>query len=184
MAELTVDRTYGTALYEAAVEADKAKVILDEGFAVLDIMNQEPDFEKLFVNPTIPAEEKKKVLTTVFDGKIQEELLNLLCILVDRGRAGHYERIMKSYRLLYEKQEGYSYGTIYSAVPIKEDQLKKFEEQTGDLIKENVKLENEIDASLIGGIKILIDGKVIDASLRKRLDDLGSSILHEKGGEQ
>ena len=61
---------------------------------------------------------------------------------------------------------------------------KKFEEQTGNLIKENVKLENEIDASIIGGIKILIDGKVIDATLRKRLDDLGSSILNEKGGEQ
>jgi F0F1-type ATP synthase delta subunit len=35
-----------------------------------------------------------------------------------------------------------------------------------------VKLENITDASLIGGIKILINGKIIDASLRKRLNDL------------
>ena len=91
---------------------------------------------------------------------------------------------MKAYRLLYEKEEGYSYGTIYSAVKLQDEQLKKFEEQTSNLLRENVKLENEIDASLIGGIKILIDGKVIDASLRKRLEDLGSSIINEKGGEQ
>ena len=136
------------------------------------------------VNPTIPAQAKKEILGNIFEGKIQEELLNLLYILVDRGRARHYEKIMKAYRLRCEKEEGYSYGTIYSAVKLQDAQLKKFEEQTSNLLRENVKLENEIDASLIGGIKILIDGKVIDASLRKRLEDLGSSIINEKGGEQ
>ena len=184
MAELTVDRVYGEALYQVAAENDKTDVILEEGLAICDIMKDEPDLERLLVNPTIAASIKKDILTNVFDGKVSDEILNLLCILVDRGRARHYEKIMKAYRLLYEKEEGYSYGTIYSAVPLKEEQLKKFEEQTGNLIKENVKLENEIDASIIGGIKILIDGKVIDATLRKRLDDLGSSILNEKGGEQ
>ena len=184
MAELTVDRVYGEALYQVAAETGKTEIIMEEGFAICDILEQEPDLERLLVNPTIAAGIKKDILTNVFDGKISDELLNLLCTLVDRGRAAHYEKIMKAYRLLYEKEEGYSYGTIYSAVPLKEEQLKKFEEQTGDLIKENVKLENEIDASIIGGIKILIDGKVIDATLRKRLDDLGSSILNEKGGEQ
>ena len=184
MAELTVDRVYGEALYQVAAETGKTEIIMEEGFAICDILEQEPDLERLLVNPTIAASIKKDILTNVFDGKVSDEILNLLCILVDRGRAAHYEKIMKAYRLLYEKEEGYSYGTIYSAVPLKEDQLKKFEEQTGDLIKENVKLENEIDASIIGGIKILIEGKVIDATLRKRLDDLGSSILNEKGGEQ
>ncbi len=184
MAELTVDRTYGEALYQAAVEAGKADAILEEGFAILDIMEQEPDLERLIVNPTIPAQVKKEILGNIFEGKIQEELLNLLYILVDRGRARHYEKIMKAYRLRCEKEEGYSYGTIYSAVKLQDAQLKKFEEQTSNLLRENVKLENEIDASLIGGIKILIDGKVIDASLRKRLEDLGSSIINEKGGEQ
>ena len=184
MAELTVDRVYGEALYQVAAETGKTEIIMEEGFAICDILEQEPDLERLLVNPTIAAGIKKDILTNVFDGKISDELLNLLCILVDRGRAAHYEKIMKAYRLLYEKEEGYSYGTIYSAVKLQDAQLKKFEEQTSNLLRENVKLENEIDASIIGGIKILIDGKVIDATLRKRLDDLGSSILHEKGGEQ
>ena len=64
MAELTVDMTYGTALYEAASELDKTEQIASEAEEVLAIMEQEPDL-RAFVNyPAISAEEKKKTLKT------------------------------------------------------------------------------------------------------------------------
>ena len=40
----------------------------------------------------------------------------------------------------------------------------------------NVRLTNEIDPKLIGGVKLLVEGKLIDASVRKRFDDLSSQI--------
>ena len=44
MAELTVDLTYGSALYQAAVEVNKKDLILDEANQVLDIFEKEPDY--------------------------------------------------------------------------------------------------------------------------------------------
>lgn len=96
---------------------------------------------------------------------------------MDKGRTKHYPRIIDSYEKLIAQAEGYAKGDIYSVQPLSEEQRIKFEEQTGKLLQENVKLENKIDASLIGGVKILIDGKMLDASLKKRLDDMRSKLL-------
>lgn len=176
MAELTVDLTYGRALFQAACETDKKDIILEEGNQVLNIFTQEPELFTLIGFPTISAKEKKDVLKSVFSEQICQELLNLLYVLVDKGRVAHFPKIMKTYKTLLDKEEGHAYGTIYSVVPLSETQLEKFEEETTKLFKTDTKLENKIDPKLIGGVKILVNGKILDASLRKRLIDLQSEI--------
>jgi F0F1-type ATP synthase delta subunit len=57
------------------------------------------------------------------------------------------------------------------------EQLARFEKETGRLLRRNVKLEPVIDARLIGGVRIYVDGKFIDASIRRKLDDLKETIM-------
>ena len=63
-----------------------------------------------------------------------------------------------------------SSGNCY--MPLSDEQMKKFEEDAGKLLSKKVKLHNEIDKTIIGGVRLLVDGKQIDASLRSRLDEL------------
>ena len=176
MAELTVDLTYGTALYQAASEINKEKQILEEGRAVADLLKAEPDFEALLRSPAIAAEEKKTVLCNVFSGRLSQELVNFLCILIDKGRFIHFDRIIRVYAGLYDSREGIIKGTIYSVKPLDKDRLNEFEIQTEKLMGGNVILENRIDKSLIGGVKILVNGKIIDASIRSSLNRMASEI--------
>ncbi len=176
MAELTVDMTYGTALFEAATEQGKTEQIKEEAQTVLDIMDAEPDL-KAFVNyPAISAEEKKKTLRNIFEGKICDELMNFLYVLIDKRRMGQLSRIIRVYDDLLNHEEGVAYGTVYSAVPLDEKRLAEIEEETSKLLKENIKLTNEVDPSIMAGIKVLAEGKVIDASFRKRLDEMASQM--------
>ena len=177
MAELTVEGTYGYALYLAAKELDKIQLILGETKEVLSVLENEPGFVDFINTPVIPAKEKKAVLEKVFGDKISDELLNLFFILVDKGRAKQIAKIFRAYEAKINEVEGYAVGKILSVVPLTEEQIKKFEEQTEKLLKERIKLENEVDVRLLGGIKIFINGKVIDASLRNRLDSLTSAII-------
>ncbi|QHI72451.1 ATP synthase F1 subunit delta [Aminipila terrae] len=177
MAELTVGMTYGNALFQAACEVNKKDVILDEATQFLELLEREPDLCAFIDTPVISIAEKKDVLKSILEGRISEELLNFLYVMVDKGRTRHFERAIKVYKELLNKEEGISYGKILSVKPLSTDRLEKFEAETGKLLQQNVKLENEIDTKLIGGIKILIDGKVIDASIRKRLDDLNNTII-------
>ena len=176
MAELTVDLVYGTALLEAARDTGTEKEILEEGFQVLDIIEREQELGAFINYPAISAEEKKVVLKNIFEGEICRELMNFLCILVDKRRAGRFESIMKVYRELLEREEGVSYGTAYSVVKLSDERLRQLEEQTSRLMRRNVKLTNEIDAKLMAGVKVLVEGKIIDASYRKKFDEMAVQL--------
>ena len=177
MAELTVDLTYGSALYQAAVETNKKDLILDEAFQVQGVFENNPDFFEFLYFPGISAIEKKDVLKNVFEGKICQELLNLLYVLTDKGRTARYSKIIKAYKDMVDREEGVTYGTVYSVEPLKEAQISKLEEQLSALLQEKTKLKNELDPKLIGGFKILVDGRILDASIRKRLQDLSSQLI-------
>ena len=75
-----------------------------------------------------------------------------------------------------DESHGFSRGTIYSVAPLTDAQLASIEEQTGKLLKKQVKLENLIDATIIGGIKVYVEGKMIDASIQKRLISLAETL--------
>ena len=176
MAELTVDMTYGTALYEAASEQGKTEQIREEAGQIIGIFEQEPEL-RAFVNyPAISADEKKKVLQDIFEGQICSELLNFLYVLIDKRRIGQFERIIRVYRDLADHEEGVAYGMVYSAVPLDKGRLAEIEEQTSKLMQQKVRLTNETDPGLLAGFKVLVEGKVIDASYRKRFDEMASQL--------
>ena len=65
---------------------------------------------------------------------------------------------------------------MYSVIPLDKKRIEELEPAVSKLIQMNVRLTNEIDPKLIGGIKILVEGRIIDASIRKKFDDLESQI--------
>lgn len=176
MAELTVDLTYGTALYEAAEEVGKRDEIAGNADWVLEVIRDNPDLQNFINYPAISAREKKDTIKKIFDGNVCEEFLNFLYVLIDKGRTMHLAKIIKVYKSLMEKEEGYSYGTVYSVVPLDEKRIGELEQDVSRLLQMNVRLTNETDPKLIGGIKILVEGRIIDASIRKKFDDLESQI--------
>lgn len=176
MAELTVDMTYGTALFEAATEVDKVDLIRDEADEILEVLKKEPELSDFINYPAISADEKKQALQNIFEGKICEELLNFLCVLIDKRRIGQFPRIIKVYKSLVDHEEGFAYGTVYSAAPLDEKRIGEIQEETSKLLNEKVKLDNEVDPNLIAGIKVLVEGKVIDASYRRKLDEMASQL--------
>ena len=184
MAELTIDLTYGTALYDAAREVGKKEQIMEEATEVLGILQQEPDLHAFINYPAISASEKKAVLKEIFSGKICDELLNFMYVLVDKRRTMHFEKMIKVYKKLMDKEEGISYGTVYSVEPLTEEQIRSFEEEVSKLLNISARLENETDPKLMGGVKILVDGKMIDASVRTKFNGLRSQIKFDGGGKK
>lgn len=176
MAELTVDLTYGQALFEAAQESNKLELIAEEGKEMIEVFHNEREFLEFVSSPVYAANEKKSACGKVFEGKVSQELVNLLYVLIDKGRAKHFERIIRRYLELLDESHGFSRGTIYSVAPLTDAQLLSFEEQTGNLLQKRIKLDNLIDATIIGGVKVFVEGKMIDASVQKRLSDMAETL--------
>lgn len=176
MAELAVDLTYAGALQSAAQELNKETTILEEGEQIVNILKEEPDLKKFIGYPGISADEKKSVIAGIFENQICTELLNFLYVLIDKRRAERFENIMKVYKKMLEEEEGVSYGTVYSVEGLEAEQISKIEEETSNLLKTKVRLTNEMDPGIMAGVKVLIDGKIIDASYRKMFDEMSAQI--------
>lgn len=176
MAELTVEITYGKALYEAARDVDKVDTILEELKEISTVFQNDPDFSEFFCTPVISGPEKKQVVEQIFADRISRETLNFLLVLIDKRRMNSFNRIVKEYHKLINQEQGISLGTVFSVEPLTDIQLRSFEEKTARLLQKKVKLVNKTDEYLLGGIKIFIEGKIIDASIRKQLRDLEGSI--------
>ncbi|MDD4582857.1 MAG: ATP synthase F1 subunit delta [Eubacteriales bacterium] len=176
MADVTVDMTYGKALFMVAQDLGKTDLFLEEATELVELFKREKSFFEFLCTPVISASEKKTIIKNVFEGRISEELVHLIFILVDKKRIRHFAPIVQRYRLLLNKSRGFSIGTIFSVLPLSKEQLASFEEKTGKLLQKKVKLENRTDSTIIGGIRIFIEGKVIDATIKKRLHDLKASL--------
>ena len=174
--ELMIAMIYGKALFDAAVELDKIDKIREEIDTIDMILKREPDFITLLCSPAIPVAKKKNMIRSVFEGRVCREVLSFLFILVDKGRMIHYHRIVRDYLKRMDAYRGQAYGKIYSARPLTEAQLTKFEEEAGALLREKVQLKNKVDPDLLGGVKIMVGGKLIDASLRTQLNALEDKV--------
>lgn len=176
MAELTVDMTYGKALFLAASDVGKTEILAEEADALLEIFSSEPEFWSFLVTPAVSVAEKKRVLKEVFGGRVNEELLNFLFILIDKGRTSQFGSIIKRFKKLIDEEKGICVGTIFSVNALTPEQLMEFERQTGTLLRKKVTLHNELSSQIIGGVSVFVEGKMIDATVKKRLSDLSDRL--------
>ncbi len=174
--ENVIAMTYGKALFEAAMELDKISEIESQIRDLDEIFKKEDTFLKLLKNPAVTGKEKKSMVKQVFEGSVCEEVLYFLYILIDHGRMGQYHAIVKNFLKRKDAWQGEAYGKIYSAEPLTEKELAAFEEETGKLLGKKVTLKNRIDPSILGGVRVQVAGKLIDATVRSALDGLRDSL--------
>ena len=82
------------------------------------------------------------------------------------------EALSEGLRIFDKREENRIKGIVYSAIPLDRETIQRMEIQTSDLIKKDCVLTNRIDEKIIGGFIISIDDKLIDASIRKRMEDM------------
>jgi len=179
MAKL-VSAIYGEALFETAMETggQKADELMGE-IAVLDkIFRENPRFDELMKHPGIPKKDKLAVARTVFKGRISDELEGLLEVVLDKERYKDLPAIFAYYTEKVKKQQGIGVAYVASAVeltPKQEAAVKARLIETGGY--KRMEMHFSVDPSLIGGMVIRIGDRVVDSSIRTKLDGLTKQLL-------
>ena len=178
MKNRTLARRYGIALYQAAKDKHKEQEIFDELTLVINSIHENADFEKLIFGSLITAKEKKELVKKVYDGRISPELVDFLCVCIDKNREKELEEIKTVYDDFWYEDEGIVPVYVSSAIELddqrKEGLKKAFEKRLGCPVAIIVK----VDESLIGGISARVGGTVYDGSISGQLARL-SYQLHK-----
>ena len=172
MAKL-VSKTYGEALYELAEEGKKKAAMLEEVTALQEILRSNPDLKNVMETPRISKEEKISVLQGIFSGRISDDLTSFLCILVEKGRYGEVDGILEYFTERVREEEGIGTAYVTTAFPLSESKKKEIQDKilAGTKYKK-LDMVYTVDESIIGGMVIRIRDRVVDSSLKTRLEKM------------
>ena len=176
MAKL-VSKTYGDALFELAVESGRLDSFLEEAKGVLAIFMSNNELNQLMNHPKIVKEDKVATLENIFKGRIADELVGLLRMLVEKGHYGETPAVLKYF--IEQAKEYKHIGTAYvtTVMPLGEIQKSNLVEkllETTDYVE--FEMHYEVDPSIIGGMVIRIKDRVVDSSIKSKLALLGSEL--------
>ncbi|MCM1175555.1 MAG: ATP synthase F1 subunit delta [Blautia sp.] len=177
MAKL-ISKTYGDALFELAVEENKVDDLLDEIGQLQKILKENDEFGRLMTHPKINKDEKIQVVTNVFKGRISDELLGFLTIIISKDRYQEIDGILEYFLTEVKKYKGIGVATVTTAVPLRADQCKKVEQKLLDTTDyKSMEIQYKQDAALIGGMVIRIGDRVVDSSISTKLNELQKELL-------
>ena len=177
MAKL-ISGVYGEALYDTAVSSDKADDMMEEIGVIKKVLDENPDFTKLMLHPSVSKEEKKKIVEEIFRGRVMDELTGFILTVVEKERFKELDSIFEYFTDRIKADRGI--GVVYITSPMDLDiNTRLAVEERVRQTTEFVTLETHynVDPSIIGGIVIRIGDRVADASVKTRLDDLTSRLL-------
>ena len=177
MAKLAA-KVYGDALFDLAVEENRCDQFLEEIHAVEKALADNPDVETLICHPGISSEEKQEFIEKCFRGSVSDDMTGFLLILVKKGRFPERESIFAYFISKVKEYKKIGVAQVASLFPLSREQKDKIEKrllETTDY--EKIEASYREDTSLIGGLVIRIGDRVVDTSVKSRLEELKTQLM-------
>lgn len=176
MAKL-VSKTYGDALFAVALEESRMDEFFEAVKAILDILATNEDFGKLMNHPKIMKEDKVKIVEETFGGKIPKEIVGIMTLMITKGRAGEMVSVFEYFVDLVKEEKKIGKADVTTAVELSAEQKDKVEKKLLETTKyESFEMCYHVDESLIGGMVIRIGDRVVDSSIKTKLQDLSRQL--------
>jgi len=163
-------RRYSQAVLEIAVERGELDRWQSD-LRKIASLGEDAAFVTLLESPKLHFEDKARLLSEQF-GDINPLALNLVYLLVARGRLSIVGEIADEYQRLLNSYRGIEEAEVTTAIPLGGEDKLRLEERLGAIVGKKVVIKPEVDSGLIGGVVARVGGKLIDGSTRSRLEAL------------
>ena len=162
-------KLYGDSLYELALEKDVeqrtySKELLDELRVVKSLFDENPDYIRLLQEPSVPRKTRLGLIDKAFGAQAEEELLS------------EFSGCEQEYRQRFQKDHNIAEAHVVSAVTLSSQQKAALKAKLEEVWKKEIILVTKTDPNLMGGLKVEIEGRQLDGSVRGRLERLHKLI--------
>ncbi len=178
MAEpVTVARPYAEAVFKLAVEGN-ALAAWSDAITNIDGVVADSRVQACISDPKVSAQQLEGLVLGVVGDKLTGDARNFVQVLVQNGRLDLMPLIRSHFEALKREKEGVLEAKIISALAMNDAQVKALVAQLETKYQRKVTAQVETDASLIGGVKIVVGDKVIDGTVRGKLDAMAAALVN------
>ena len=171
-----VSNEYAKALFMLAAETGNGKEYRDALGVVVDVFQTNPQYPEFLSTFAIPLDERLNALETAFSDAVPRNILSFLKLLCEKRHIGEFFECVEQYNAMYDEICDVSNAKVTSAVELNDDEKTSLVEKLEKMSGNKTLVEYIVDKSIIGGLIVEIDGKIMDSSLRKHLKDVKDVI--------
>jgi len=170
----TYARAFADVVFDTHLDADRSIAELRE---IAGLLAASLELRRVWENPAIPAEQKRRVLDVVAqrDGT-SKQVKNLVAVLIDHRRIHFLEPIIAQLEKELDARLGFAEAQITSARELGDAEKREFEKQVAKLTGKKVRARYGRDASLLGGAVVRLGSTIYDGSVKGQLERLKEAI--------
>jgi len=172
-----ISKGYATALFMLGRENNRVAEYAEGLDAIKVAIEANPDYVGILSSPTIPKSERISLVDEALSG-CSDELVAFIKLLCEHGHLNEFDDCVADYNELVRIFENRTVATVYYAHPLTDAQKQKLVEKLSAVCGKDVDAVYVEDKSLIGGIKVRMDDKLLDGSLAGRLEN-ASGVMSE-----
>lgn len=177
MIERRIVRRYAEALFNAASKADMIDGIESDLGLITYTFETSPSLMEAFKSPLVPAEVKRNIMRDIFADKVHEITLSYLDLLIDKRREEVILGTEEEYISLANEARGMLIADVTTAVKLIEDEESALKAKLSKMTGKSIQLQKIVDPSIIGGVIVRIEDRVIDGSIKGQLAALKEELL-------
>jgi F-type H+-transporting ATPase subunit delta len=164
---------------DAAFQIGRQERTLDEWERDLHALGDalaNPQLLAVIEHPAFPFAEKEAVIRRAVGSDVRPEAMNLILLMVRRGRPGQIPRMIDRFGELLRAERGIALAEVRTALELEPQQRTAVVDRLQELTGDRVEVNEIVDESLIGGIAVRIGDRLYDASVRSRLERLRARL--------
>lgn len=129
----------------------------------------------VLANPALPLDQRLAAAGGVY-AKLATPVQNLIFLLVRRGRIEQLPRVVDEFIRLDDIRQGITHATATSAAPLSDLEVRALTARLEQMTGGRIALETDVDESLLGGLIVRVGDRLIDGSVRGRLERLRNQL--------
>lgn len=180
MLNKSVARRYAEAFFSIARDNQKVDEYQQELDMVVEAIDSIEGLKDYYDHLLIPAKEKKELTTKIFADKISQTTLNFICMIIDKRRESYIAFITEEYKQMADELRNILKAEMFSAQEVPADEVSNLAEKLSATTGKTVRLTQQVDPSLLGGVKLRVGDQVIDATVAKKLAMLKNQLVKAK----
>jgi F-type H+-transporting ATPase subunit delta len=169
-------RVYADALYAAARDAGRTREVDDDLQGLLSELSENRPLLQVLANPAIPRDAKKRVMTKLLESS-EALVRNAMLVLTDRGRLPLVADTVSAYAELAAAEDRILTVEVTTAVPLDDGQVDDLRERLSAAVGHDANVVATVDPAIIGGLVLSARGVLLDASVRRRLEDIRRALV-------
>jgi len=169
-------RRYAEAAFQLASRDDTLDGWAADLATAVDLVG-DPRVARIVSNPSVPLADRSATIGRLLDGRVSPLVVNLVRLLDQRGRLALLPAIAAEFTRLLDQVRGVVAATVSSATPLDDREVGAIRTRLASMTGRTVKLATTVDPTLIGGVTVRVGDRMIDASVRGRLQRLRDQLV-------